>query len=231
MMRVFVSGFCWKLKPMITKKKLHPAFAICLLLNLILLNYLCLLLSPSLPLSTRTSITHTPKRTTNAVIQPFSRSVSVSHCIQLKSISNNCRVQHPGLRLSCSHHSYYKHTRKHYTHQRTCTLPTYPSTHTHTQTSYPPPSPPWSPGSLCHSLTLSRLRYELNDSSDASPRTEGATARPRPPTRLEGRPEAPLCTLIITSMVVASCHTVVLACTCPSVCGVYLVSTCHPLDV
>lgn len=41
------------------------------------------------------------------------------------------------------------------------------------------PAPPQSPGSLCHSLTLSRLWYELNDSSDASPRTKGSTARPR----------------------------------------------------
>lgn len=101
------------------------------------------------------------------------------------------------------------------TRTHTHTHSTNPSIHTHT--SYPHP-PPWSPGSLCHSLTLSRLRYELNDSSDASPRTEGATARPRPSSRLEGRPEAPLCTLIITSRVVAGCHTVVLACAHPSVC-------------
>lgn len=87
-----------------------------------------------------------------------------------------------------------------------------------------------SPGSLCHSLTLSRLRYELNDSSDASPRTEGASARPRPPSGLEGRPEAPLCTLVITGTVVTSCHTVVVACTCLKVCGVFLLCVCPPLD-
>lgn len=114
------------------------------------------------------------------------------------------------------------------THQptRTHTHSTNPSIHTHT--SYPHP-PPWSPGSLCHSLTLSRLRYELNDSSDASPRTEGATARPRPSSRLEGRPEAPLCTLIITSRVVAGCHTVVLACAHPSVCVCALCIYCAPV--
>lgn len=47
--------------------------------------------------------------------------------------------------------------------------------------------------------------------------------------RLEGRPEAPLCSLIITSTVVAGCHTVVLA--CPSVCVESLVCACQGPDV
>lgn len=128
---------------------------------------------------------------------------------ELKSISYDCRVQHFGLSLSCAHHSYWKHTYKHYTHTHRHFLPIrkHPT---------PPAQPtPWSPGSLCHSLTLSRLWYELNDSSDASPRSEGATARSHPPPMLEGQPEALLCTLIITSMVVAGCHNVVVACTHP----------------